>query len=78
MDEKGGRSGNEMEQIQRGLEAFLEKEIEVIDVKGRTPAAEGVQQRRGRPEGAGEGQSPQGTGRPKGREGVGAAAAAEI
>ncbi len=28
MDEKGGRSGNEMEQIQRGLEAFLEKEIE--------------------------------------------------
>ncbi len=53
MDEKGGRSGNEMEQIQRGLEAFLEKEIEVIDVKGRTPAAEGVQQRRGRPEGAG-------------------------
>ncbi len=53
MDEKGGRSGNEMEQIQRGLEAFLEKEIEVIDVKGRTPAAEGVQQRRRRPEGAG-------------------------
>lgn len=53
MDEKGGRSGNEMEQIQRGLEAFLEKEIEVIDVKGRTPAAEGVQQRKGRPEGAG-------------------------
>ena len=50
MDEKGGRSGNEMEQIQRGLEAFLEKEIEVIDVKGRTPAAEGVQQRRRRPE----------------------------
>ena len=39
MDEKGGRSGNEMEQIQRGLEAFLEKEIEVIDVKGRTPSA---------------------------------------
>ena len=35
------------------LEAFLEKEIEVIDVKGRTPAAEGVQQRKGRPEGAG-------------------------
>lgn len=36
-----------MEQIQRGLEAFLEKEIEVMDAKSRTPAAEGAQGQRG-------------------------------
>lgn len=42
MEGRDGRGYNEMEQIQQGLEAFLEKEIEVIDVKRRTPA-EGVQ-----------------------------------
>ena len=38
MDGNGNRGSNEMERIQQGLEAFLEKEIEVIDVKNRTAA----------------------------------------
>lgn len=42
-----GKKGNEMERIQRGLEAFLEKEIEVIDVKKRAPAG-GAEERTNR------------------------------
>lgn len=38
MDGNGNRGGNEMERIQQGLEAFLEKEIKVIDVKNRAAA----------------------------------------
>ena len=44
---RDNRSSNEMEQIQRGLEAFLDKEIEVIDVTNRKSAAEGPQRQRG-------------------------------
>lgn len=44
---RDNRSNNEMEQIQRGLEAFLDKEIEVIDVTNRKSAAGGLQQQRG-------------------------------
>ncbi len=47
MEGRDGKGYNEMEQIQRGLEAFLEKEIEVIDVKRLTPA-EGVQGEKGK------------------------------
>ena len=44
---RDNRSSNEMEQIQRGLEAFLDKEIKVIDVTNRKSAAGGLQQQRG-------------------------------